>query len=164
MDHSQINRNIIYTACLTTIRQPLLQQYATSNTHYICLTVSWPAGHTCPTNKEFFQVRWDNSNPLFLHAAIYLEVSLFRWTSQNAFFTRNSTVQMILCAMLHSSIAHRSFVHRCFAWKMYSDWFNELEILQGRWSMEKKWVTVIPADLKRLFVSGTYMSRWSRNG
>ena len=30
--------------------------------------------------------------------------------------------------------------------------------------MEKKWDTVIPADLKRLFVSGTYMSRWSRKG
>jgi len=26
--------------------------------------------------------------------------------------------------------------------------------------MEKKWDTVIPADLKILFVSGTYMSRW----
>jgi hypothetical protein len=25
--------------------------------------------------------------------------------------------------------------------------------------MEKKWDTVIPADLKRLFVSGTYMFR-----
>jgi len=30
--------------------------------------------------------------------------------------------------------------------------------------MVKKWDTVIPADLKRLFVSGTYMSRWSRKG
>jgi hypothetical protein len=30
--------------------------------------------------------------------------------------------------------------------------------------MEKKWDTVIPADLKRLFVSGTYMSRWSQKG
>jgi len=28
--------------------------------------------------------------------------------------------------------------------------------------MEQKWDTVIPADLKRLFVSGTYMPRWSR--
>jgi len=28
----------------------------------------------------------------------------------------------------------------------------------------KKWDTVIPADLKGLFVSGTYMSRWSRKG
>jgi hypothetical protein len=31
-------------------------------------------------------------------------------------------------------------------------------------SMEKKWDTVNPADLKRLFVRGTYMSRWSRKG
>jgi hypothetical protein len=30
--------------------------------------------------------------------------------------------------------------------------------------MEKKWDTVTPADLKRLFVSGKYMSRWSRKG
>jgi hypothetical protein len=30
--------------------------------------------------------------------------------------------------------------------------------------MEKKWDTVIPADLKRLFLSGTYMSGWSRKG
>jgi hypothetical protein len=30
--------------------------------------------------------------------------------------------------------------------------------------MEKKWDTVIPADLKSLFVSGTYMSCWSQKG
>jgi len=30
--------------------------------------------------------------------------------------------------------------------------------------MEKKWDTDIPVALKRLFVSGTYMSRWSRKG
>jgi hypothetical protein len=29
-------------------------------------------------------------------------------------------------------------------------------------SMKKKWDTVIPADLKGRFVSGAYMSRWSR--
>jgi hypothetical protein len=28
-------------------------------------------------------------------------------------------------------------------------------------SMEKKWDSVIPADLKRRFVSGTYMFHWS---
>jgi len=28
----------------------------------------------------------------------------------------------------------------------------------------KMWDTVIPADLKRLFVSGTYMPRWSPKG
>jgi hypothetical protein len=43
------------------------------------LTLSWPAGHIIPTYKESFQVRCGNSIPLFLHAAIYLEVSLFRW-------------------------------------------------------------------------------------
>ena len=32
---------------------------------------------TYPTYKEPFQVRWDDSIPLFLHAAICLEVSLF---------------------------------------------------------------------------------------
>jgi hypothetical protein len=31
-----------------------------------------------PTYKESFQVPWDNSIPLFLHDAVYLEVSLFR--------------------------------------------------------------------------------------
>ena len=61
-------------------------------------------GHICPTLKESFQVRWDNGIPLFLHSAICLEVSLFRWTSQ-CIFPRNSRVQMILCAMLHG-IAH----------------------------------------------------------
>jgi hypothetical protein len=39
----------------------------------------------CPTYKGSFQDCWDNIIPLFLHAAIYLEVSLFHWTSQNAF-------------------------------------------------------------------------------
>jgi hypothetical protein len=49
------------------------------------LTLLWPAGHICPTYKEPFQVHSDKSIPLFLHAAIYLEVSVFCWTSQNAF-------------------------------------------------------------------------------
>jgi hypothetical protein len=40
---------------------------------------------------------------------------------------------------------------------MYSDWFNELRYFKVDGSMEKKWDTVIPADLKRLFVSGTYV-------
>jgi hypothetical protein len=46
---------------------------------------------------------------------------------------------------------------------MHSDWFNGIDILQGGdGSTEKKWDTVTPADLKRLFVSAKYMSRWSR--
>jgi len=30
--------------------------------------------------------------------------------------------------------------------------------------MEKKWDTLIPVDLKRLFVSGKYIYRWSQKG
>jgi hypothetical protein len=67
---------------------------------------------------------------------------------------------MILCAMMHAALHTVSFVHG----KMHSDWFNGIEILKVNGSMEKKWDTVILADLKRLFVSGTYMSRWSRKG
>jgi len=72
------------------------------------LTLSWAAGHICPTYKESFQVRWDNSIPLFLHAAIYLEVSLIRWTSQNA-FSRETAVDKWYCAQC--CIAERRIVH-----------------------------------------------------
>ena len=34
------------------------------------LTLSWPVGHICPTYKESFQVHWNNSVPLFLHATL----------------------------------------------------------------------------------------------
>jgi len=60
------------------------------------LTLSWPVGHIRPIYTESFQVRWNNSIPLFLHAAIYLEVSLFRWTSQNA-FSRETAVYKLYC-------------------------------------------------------------------
>jgi len=92
------------------------------------LTLSWPAGHMCPTYKESFQVRWDNSIPLFLHAAIYLEVSLVRWTSQNAFPRETAVYKWYLepvwvcCGWRTPPTAHSnrfqvSFVHGCFAGK-----------------------------------------------
>ena len=40
---------------------------------------------------------------------------------------------MILCAMVHSGIAHSIICTRLFRGKMHSDWFNGIEILQGRW-------------------------------
>jgi len=61
------------------------------------LTLSWPAGHIFPTYKESFQVSLDNSSPLFLHVAIYLEVSLFRWTSQNAFSRETAVYNDTVC-------------------------------------------------------------------
>jgi len=78
--------------------------------HLPILTLSWPAGHTriCPSYKESFQVRWDNSIPIFLRAAIYLEVSLFRWTSQNAFFRETAEYKWycVQCCMQHCTQYH----------------------------------------------------------
>jgi len=109
------------------------------------LTLSGPAGLISPTYKESFQVLWDNSIPLYLHAAIYLEVSLFRWTSQNAF----SRIQMILCAKLHDSIAQSIICTRLFRGKMHSDWFNGIEILQGWWQCGEKGGYCYPNGLKK---------------
>jgi hypothetical protein len=62
------------------------------------------------------------------------------------------------------SIAHSIIFTRLFRGKMYSHWFNGIEILQGKWQYREKWDTVIPADLKRLFVSGTYYVRLVTKG
>jgi len=76
--------------------------------HNDILTLSWPAGHIFPTYKESFQDRWDNSIPLFLHAAIYLEVSLFRWTSQNSFSRETALYKWycVQCCMQHCTQYH----------------------------------------------------------
>ena len=126
---------VFYVRCHPGIAQTLhgkLPQKLKDFCMYICkscsmhfLTLSWPAGHICPTYKESFQVCWDNGIPLFLHAAIYLEASLFCWTSQNAF----SHVQMILCAMLPCSIAHSIICTRLFHRKMLSDWFSHVQMI-----------------------------------
>jgi len=57
-----------------------------------------------------------------------------------------------------------SFVHDCFAGKCILTGSMEKRYFKVDGSMENKWHTVISADLKRLFVSGTYMFRWSRKG
>ena len=128
------------------------------------LTLSWPAVHTCPTDKESFQVCWDNSIPLFLHAAVYLVVSVFHWTSQNA-FSRERAVYEWYCVQCCIAALHTvSFLHCCFAGKCILTGSTEWRYFKVDGGMEKKWDTVIPADLKRLFVIGTYRSRWSRKG
>jgi len=57
-----------------------------------------------------------------------------------------------------------SFVHGCFAGKCILTGSAEWRYFRVDGSMEKKWDIVIPADLKKLFVSGAYMSLWSRKG
>ena len=54
---------------------------------------------------------------------------------------------MILCAMLHSSIAHSIICTRLFCGKMHSDWFNGTEILRGRWQHGEKVGYCYPSGL-----------------
>jgi hypothetical protein len=50
-----------------------------------------------------------------------------------------------------------SFVHGCLAGKCILTGSTEQRYFKVDGSVEKKWDTVIPADLKRLFLSGTYI-------
>ena len=56
---------------------------------------------------------------------------------------------MILCAMLHSSIAHSIICTRLFRGKMHSGWFNGIEILQGRWQHGEKVGYCCPSGLEK---------------
>ena len=123
-----------------------------------CLILSWPAGHICPTYKESFQVRWGNSVPLFPCCHLPWSISI-PLNQSECIFPRNSCVQMILCAMLHSSIAHNIICTvQLFRGKMHSDWFNGIEILQGRWQHGEKVGYCYPRGLgKTLFKWDTYV-------
>ena len=52
---------------------------------------------------------------------------------------------MILCAMLLCSIAHSIICTR----EMHSDWFNGIEILQGRWQHGEKVGYCYPSGLEK---------------
>ena len=56
---------------------------------------------------------------------------------------------MILCAMLHSSMAHSIICTRLFRGKMHSDWFNGIEILQGTWQRGEKVGYCYPSGLEK---------------
>jgi len=56
---------------------------------------------------------------------------------------------MVLCAMLHSSIAHCTICTRLFPGKMHSDWFNGTQILQGRWQHGEKVGYCYPSGLEK---------------
>jgi len=57
---------------------------------------------------------------------------------------------MILCAMLHSSIAHSIICVRLFREKMHSDSFNGIEIFQGRWQHGEKVGYCYPSRLEKV--------------
>jgi hypothetical protein len=52
---------------------------------------------------------------------------------------------MILCAMLHAALHTVSFVQG----EMHSDWFNRIEILQGRWQHGEKLGYCYPSGLEK---------------
>ena len=52
--------------------------------------------------------------------------------------------------MLHSSNAHSIICTRLFRGKMHSDWFNGIEILQGRWQHGKKLGYCYPSGLEKI--------------
>ena len=95
--------------CLTWEALPVA--YATTS---MALGIIWP--HK-PRHYAKVGIHWDNSIPLFLHDAIYLEVSLFRWTSRNA-LSRETAVYKWYCVQCCYAALHTvSFVHGCFAGK-----------------------------------------------
>ena len=51
--------------------------------------------------------------------------------------------------MLQSSIAHSIICARLFRGKMHSDWFNGIEILQGRWQHGEKVGYRYPSGLEK---------------
>jgi hypothetical protein len=59
---------------------------------------------------------------------------------------------MILCAVLHAAVHTVSIVHG----KMHSDWFNGIELLQGRWQHDEKVGYRYPSGLEKTLLSGTY--------
>ena len=112
-------------------------------------TLSWPGGHICPTYKESFQVRWDNSIPLFLHAAILPWSISIPLNQSECIFPRNSRVQMIQCAMLLCSIAHSIICTRLFRGKMHSDWPTEERYFKVRWQHGEKVGYCYPSGLEK---------------
>jgi len=59
------------------------------------------------------------------------------------------------CGKCIAALHTISFVHGCFTGKCILAGSTEQKYFKVDGSMEKKWDTVIPADLKRFFVSGT---------
>jgi hypothetical protein len=88
------------------------------------LTLSWPAGHICPTYKESF---FKSAGITVSHIFSMLPSTLKYLCSVKPVRTHLPAKQL-LCSIAHSIICMRPF-----RGKMRSDWFNGTEILQGRW-------------------------------
>jgi hypothetical protein len=83
----------------------------------------------CPKRELVFNVGIEIELSVAFDVGITVSTSI-PLNQSKCIFPRNSRVQMILCAMLHNSIAHNIICTvRLFRGKMHSDWFNEIVIL-----------------------------------
>jgi len=129
-------------------------QLSSLSTVILHLTFSWPAGHICPTYKEFlksagitvshfFSMLPSTSKYLYSVEPVRMHFPVYKW-------------YCVQCCMQHCTQYH------LYTGKSILTGSTEYRYYEVAGSMENKWDTVIPVDSKRLFISGTYMSRWSR--
>jgi hypothetical protein len=77
-------------------------------------------------------------------------VSFYRVCSDVQGSVLIDSVQMILRAMLHNSIARSIICTRLLRGKMHSDWFNGIKMLQGRWQHGEKVGYSYPSGLEKI--------------
>jgi hypothetical protein len=92
------------------------------------------------------------TNSLFKSAGIRVSHFFSRLPSTLKYlsYVEPVRIQIILCAMLLCSIAHTIICTRLFRGKMHSDWFNGIEILQGRWQHGEKVGYCYPRGLQKI--------------
>jgi len=140
-------------------------------------------GHICPAGHErvgSMEKKWDTVIPADLKRLFVSGTYMSRWSrkgwqhGEKVGYCYPSGLEKTLCEWdIYVPLVTKGLA----AWRKSGILLSQRAWKDSLWvghicpvghervgSMEKKWDTVIPADLKRLFVSGTYMSRWSRKG
>jgi hypothetical protein len=83
---------------------------------------------------EILQGKWQHGEKVGYFYPSRLEKTLCKWD---------------IYVPLVSSIAHSIICTRLFRGKMHSDWFNGIEILQGRWQHGEKVGSCYPSGLEK---------------
>jgi hypothetical protein len=92
---------------------------------------------------EILQGRWQHGEKVGYCYPSGLEKTLCEWDIYVPLVTRG------LIGTLHSSIAHSIICTLQFHGKMHSDWFNGIEILQGRWQNGEQVGYCYPSRLEK---------------
>jgi len=95
---------------------------------------------------EILQGRWQHGEKVGYSYPSGVEKTLFKWDIYVPLVTKGKVLhQTTFCyAALHTV----SFVQRLFRGKLHSDWFNRIEILQGRWQHGDKVRYCYPSGFK----------------